>query len=108
MAPTRIVFETFFKTSAMVYVAVSRVADPKHLPLVGADTMVKMHGSNEPHSALGRRLFSAAVVRQLPTEGTQLPRIVVSVRTQSKLTSLHHGSDHRVPSPSTGTLEGGV
>lgn len=73
MAPTRVVFENVFKTPAMVYVSVSRVADPKHLTLVGADTMVKMHGSNEPHSAVGRRLFSAAVVRQLPTEGTQLP-----------------------------------
>jgi ATP-dependent DNA helicase PIF1 len=45
--PTRVVFEDFFKTPAMVYVAVSRVADPKHLTLVGADTMVTMHGSDE-------------------------------------------------------------
>ena len=45
--PTRVVFEIFFKTPAMVYVAVSRVADPKHLTLVGADTMVTMHGSDE-------------------------------------------------------------
>lgn len=37
---TKILFEDFFKSPAMVYVACSRVSDPKNLTLVGGDTRV--------------------------------------------------------------------
>jgi hypothetical protein len=45
---TQVVFEEFFKQPAMVYVAISRVADPKKLALVGAGTLVKQFGSDVP------------------------------------------------------------
>jgi hypothetical protein len=42
--PTRIVCESFFsRISAMAYVAISRVKNPKHLTIVGADDNVNEH-----------------------------------------------------------------
>jgi ATP-dependent exoDNAse (exonuclease V) alpha subunit len=44
---TRVVIEYNFRYPAMAYVAASRVADPKHLAFVGADTKVLEYGSKE-------------------------------------------------------------
>jgi hypothetical protein len=47
MHPARVLMESFFEAPAMVYVACSRVADPKHLTIIGGGTTTRMVMSGE-------------------------------------------------------------